>query len=82
MFNYYDKCMNDVIVYEYDIVNEFDEHVISGKSRASLVRSADGWVARHVLQYRQVSSGIEGRRRFDHTINWKFWPNVLAYGNI
>ncbi|KHG15068.1 hypothetical protein F383_17627 [Gossypium arboreum] len=40
--------MNGAIVYEYDIVNEFDEY------------------------YRQASSGIEGLRMFDHTINWTF----------
>ena len=36
MFNCYDECMNDVIVYEHDIVSEFDEYVTSIKSGLNL----------------------------------------------
>ncbi|KHG14080.1 Osmotin-like protein TPM-1 [Gossypium arboreum] len=78
--------MSDVMVYENDIVNEFDEYVISRKSRLNL-RNNLGYNLRlkHYVQvfrvsnsipsvqrYRQASSGIEGCQRLDHTINWTF----------
>ncbi|KHG15751.1 Ubiquitin carboxyl-terminal hydrolase 33 [Gossypium arboreum] len=78
------ECMNDTMVNENKIMNGFGKDKTSRKSRASLVCSTGGWVARHVLRvpsacvsnpssyvliYRQASSRIEGRRRLNHTIN-------------